>query len=276
MQGMWAEPDNMRDMMATKGAQLEAGASTAWVPSPTAATLHALHYLHTNVGQVQASMTASQALQAQARHATPTTRGTPAHLADVDENRRELLRPPLLTPSALTELGADEISRELDANVQSLLGYVVRWVGSGVGCSKVPSIDGVGLMEDRATLRISSQAIANWRHHAIVSDEQILEAFHRIARLVDEQNASDPSYTKLTPKYDSPEWHAALELVFSGLEAPNGYTEHTLTKWRRERKAIDAGSAANASMLRGSLADARARPVIAGIRRGGNSMSGAA
>jgi len=223
--GMWAEPDNMKAMVATKGAQLDAGASTAWVPSPTAATLHALHYLRTSVADVQAALAAADGAGDYA-----------AHHADI-------LTAPIMAPKQRSELSAAEIADELDNNVQSLLGYTTRWVGQGVGCSKVPTIDGVQLMEDRATLRISSQLLANWLHHGVVSDADVLKSLHRIAPLVDEQNAADPSYQNLAPHFDGPEWHAAIELIWGGLTAPNGYTEPTLTKFRRERKALDAGTA---------------------------------
>mmetsp|Transcript_20695 Transcript_20695/g.52731 ORF Transcript_20695/g.52731 Transcript_20695/m.52731 type:complete len:214 (-) Transcript_20695:593-1234(-) len=148
VQGMWAEPDNMRGLLRTKGAQLQAGSSTAWVPSPTAATLHALHYLQTSVVDVQSAMAAAHELE-----------GEMCPYLD------DLLTPPLMSPTERAALKPSDIQRELESNVQSLLGYVVRWVGQGVGCSKVPDLDGVQLMEDRATLRISSQHIANWLHH---------------------------------------------------------------------------------------------------------------
>jgi len=215
----------MKAMVATKGAQLDAGASTAWVPSPTAATLHALHYLRTSVADVQAALAAADGAGDYA-----------AHHADI-------LTAPIMAPQQRSELTAAEIADELDNNVQSLLGYTTRWVGQGVGCSKVPTIDGVQLMEDRATLRISSQLLANWLHHGVVSDADVLKSLHRIAPLVDEQNAADPSYQNLAPHFDGPEWHAAIELIWGGLTAPNGYTEPTLTKFRRERKALDAGTA---------------------------------
>mmetsp|Transcript_20696 Transcript_20696/g.52740 ORF Transcript_20696/g.52740 Transcript_20696/m.52740 type:complete len:260 (-) Transcript_20696:185-964(-) len=258
---MWAEPDNMRGLLRTKGAQLQAGSSTAWVPSPTAATLHALHYLQTSVVDVQSAMAAAHELE-----------GEMCPYLD------DLLTPPLMSPTERAALKPSDIQRELESNVQSLLGYVVRWVGQGVGCSKVPDLDGVQLMEDRATLRISSQHIANWLHHGVVSDEQVLEAFHRIAYLVDEQNAADPTYHALAPTFDGPEWQAALELVFNGTAAPNGYTEPTLIKWRRQRKAVDASfESAMSSVERSTLlVPPVTRLPASGIpRRGGNSMSGA-
>ncbi|GAA3103229.1 malate synthase G [Pseudonocardia yunnanensis] len=208
--GMWAKPAAMREMLDTKGAQPEAGANTAWVPSPTAATLHALHYLRTDVAARQ------------------------RELAGRTTDRRELLRVPLL-PDELTD---DEKRHELETNAQSILGYVVRWVGLGIGCSTVPDLAGVGLMEDRATLRISSQLIANWLHHGLTDETQVRETFARMAALVDEQNANEPGYDPMAKDLESsPSFQAALELVFTGREEPNGYTERALTKWRQTAKA---------------------------------------
>jgi malate synthase len=208
--GMWAKPAAMREMLDTKGAQPEAGANTAWVPSPTAATLHALHYLRTDVAARQ------------------------RELAGRETDRRELLRVPLLSG----ELTDDEKRHELETNAQSILGYVVRWVGLGIGCSTVPDLGGVGLMEDRATLRISSQLIANWLHHGLTDETQVRETFARMAALVDEQNANEPGYEPMAKDLESsPSFQAALELVFTGREEPNGYTERALTKWRQTAKA---------------------------------------
>ena len=207
--GMWAKPAAMADMLTQKIAQPKQGANCAWVPSPTAATLHALHYLRTDV------------------HAVWTD------LAGRSTDRDKLLVLPLLD----RELSAEEITHELETSAQSILGYVVRWVGLGIGCSTVPDLEGVGLMEDRATLRISSQLIANWLQHGIVDERGVRDTFARMADLVDKQNADEPGYPAMTNNLDSSEsFQAALELVFTGRTEPNGYTERVLTTWRQKAK----------------------------------------
>jgi len=211
--GMWAQPDNMEGLYKQKIGHPKAGANTAWVPSPVGATVHALHYHQVPVAEVQKKLK----LQPRA------------------ELLQKILSPPIMLNK--NQLSAAEIEQELDENCQSILGYVVRWVDQGIGCSKVPDLGDVQLMEDRATLRISSQLCANWLSHGIISQEQFEAALRKMALIVDKQNAQDRAYRPLAPNYNGPAFEAARRLVLDGTRAANGLTEQVLRKFRKQVKA---------------------------------------
>jgi len=210
---MWAMPDLMKEMVEKKINHPIAGANCAWVPSPTAATLHAIHYHEINVSSIQRKIL----------------------LKETKDTFEDLITLPLLNRKNLSE---KDIISEIENNVQGILGYVVRWIDQGVGCSKVPDINNIGLMEDRATCRISSQALTNWLYHNIVTEKQVNDALTKMATIVDEQNKDDLNYVPMSKNFNNPAFNAAKDLIFLGKEQPSGYTEPILHMRRLEKKSI--------------------------------------
>lgn len=232
--GMWAQPDSMKAMMEIKLIHPKSGATCAWVPSPKAATLHVIHYHQVKVHDIQLKL-----LEQQQQQASRFNQLQGEDIANENSLVDDLLKVQVITDQS--NLSTRDIQKELDNNLQSILGYVVRWIDQGIGCSKIPDINGIGLMEDRATLRISSQHIANWLRHGIVTEGQVFDSTRAMAKIVDRQNSNhyskEPSYYPMEPHpFTSIAYRAALDLVFKGSRQPNGYTEYILHQHRREKK----------------------------------------